>query len=275
MGRGFRQRFSRLAGEEGSGGASASRWLRGRHGPRLSVMIKDLLLFLRDPVQYSQLALLAGLFLIYTVNIRRFEFDVGDPVWRGVAVFLNISFSGFVMATLLVRFAFPSVSLEKPGLHAVLTCPGGRRVLYWSKWIPAFVLLLVVLEATGYFSAVSIGAGPVLVLETVISIALLSVVLVSINVGMGAIFPEFTDNNAARIASGHGGITSAFVSMGFVLLVVSLLSIVTRTYMVEGFTERSLVRPLSWTFAVLIPLSLFLSWLLNRLAVRSLARRDF
>ncbi|MBN1433994.1 hypothetical protein JW921_04490 [Candidatus Fermentibacterales bacterium] len=270
----FGRRFALLSTED-SRGTSSRLMLRGEGGPMSAMIQKDVLLFLRDPVQYSQLALLAGLFLVYAANLDRFQLDVGDPMWRGVLVFLNISFSGFVMATLLVRFAFPAVSLESPGLHALLSVPGGRRLLYWSKWLPAFLLLFLLLQITGYFSALSMGSGPVLIAETLISTGILCLVLVSINVGLGAVFPEFRDNNAARIASGQGGITSAFASMGFVLLVVSVLSIVTRAYMVHGFCEAILLRPLAWTFGILLPVAVLGSVLVNRGALRSLARRDF
>ncbi len=88
-----------------------------RDGGRASTIFqKDVLLFLRDPVQWSQLGLLAGMFAIYVINLNRFPIDFGNPYWLAVGIFINISFSAFVVATMMVRFAFPAPSMEAPGL---------------------------------------------------------------------------------------------------------------------------------------------------------------
>ena len=272
-GRGFRRRFARVGQTSQAGTSSAPGLIAG--GGRLRAFFgKDLLLFLRDPVQWSQLGLLVGLFLLYAANLRRFPMDFDSHVWLSVAVFMNISFSGFVAATLLVRFAFPSVSLEGPGLAAILQVPGGRRLLLRSKWLQSFLAVTPLMVGAGLASSLSIGAGSLLLVESGGALLLLCTVLVSINIALGAIYPRFDDNNAANIASGQGGIIAAFASTAFVLLVVASLSWVTRSYMVMGYRESAMLEPLLRAGVVLVPLSLAAGAIPMLVAGRTFGGRD-
>lgn len=272
-GRGFRRRFARVGQTSQAGTSSAPGLIAG--GGRLRAFFgKDLLLFLRDPVQWSQLGLLVGLFLLYAANLRRFPMDFDSHVWLSVAVFMNISFSGFVAATLLVRFAFPSVSLEGPGLAAILQVPGGRRLLLRSKWLQSFLAVTPLMVGAGLASSLSIGAGSLLLVESGGALLLVCTALVSINIALGAIYPRFDDNNAANIASGQGGIIAAFASTAFVLLVVASLSWVTRSYMVMGYRESAMLEPLLRAGVVLVPLSLAAGAIPMVVAGRSFGSRD-
>jgi len=246
-----------------------------RRGGRIATVFqKDIILFGRDPVQWSQLGLLAGMFIVYAANLRRFPIDFSDPVWLSVAIFMNISFSGFVAATLLVRFAFPSISMEGPGLHAVLQLQGGRRLLFWSKWVQSFLAVLPLMMGVVLLSASSLGAGVVLMSESGGAIFIICLVLVSINIGLGSIYPNFGAKSTATVASGQGGIISAFASMGFVLFIISVLSIITRRYLTVGFRESVLVGPLLSSLLVVLPVAALVSVSAVRLAIRSLERRD-
>ncbi len=270
---GFRARHSRIASD--SGGSSSSRRFFRRGGLQRAVLEKDLLLFVRDPVQLSQLALLAGLFLMYASSLSRFPVDFSQRMWLGVAVFMNVSFSGFVMATLLVRFAFPLVSLEGPAIPFVLQMPGARRRLLRSKWTFAIASVLPLMLLAGLLSSVRLGAWNLFLIETLGSIVLMSFALSSINTALGAVFPSFSDNSPASIASGQGGIIAAFASMGYVLSMVTALSYATRAYLVEGFRERAISGPLALTAVITIPLTVLVSVLSMRGALRSFSRRDF
>lgn len=248
-----------------------------RGGGRLSTVFqKDLLLFSRDPVQWSQLALLGGLFMIYTANLTRFPLDFSDPYWLAVGVFINVSFCGFAVATMMVRFAFPSLSMEWPGFSVTIPLPGGRRMLFMSKLLQTLLISLVPVCAVAWLSTRALGAGPLLQLEAVLSVLLAAVALSAINICLGAVFLRDGADSAVGIASGQGGIIAAFASMGFILLMVSEHSVITRRYMTDGFTEAMLAVPMLRSVAfLLLPATLAVSFFCVRLGLRSLERRVF
>lgn len=248
-----------------------------RGGGRLSTVFqKDLILFSRDPVQWSQLALLGGLFLIYTANLSRFPFDFTDPYWLAVGIFMNVSFCGFAAATMMVRFAFPSLSMEWPGFPLTVPLPGGRRMLFMSKWAQTLLLSLMPVGLVAWLSTRGLGAGPIMQIEAVISVLLATFALASINICLGSVFLRSGNDSAVSIASGQGGIIAAFASMGFILLMISRHSIVTRRYMIDGFTEEMLAGPvLRSVLFLLLPVTLAVAAGCAALGLRSLEKRVF
>lgn len=271
--RGFRARHAAMCGD--SGRALSAGFVFRSGGPRRALFEKDILLFSRDPVQWSQLALLAGMFLMYAGNLDQFDMDYAQRIWLGVAVFMNISFSGFVMATLLVRFSFPSMSIEGPGLPFLLQIPGARSIMLSSKWLTSMAFVLPLMLGAGMLSSARMGAGGVFLLETLAAIVLMALALSSINTALGAIYPSFSDNSPASIASGQGGIVAAFASMGYVLAMVTTISFATRAYLAEGFHEAAMVASLGRVALFIVPLTALVTVGSMRGALASFRRRDF
>lgn len=253
----------------------ASLFFRGG-GRASTVFQKDVLLFLRDPVQWSQLGLMAGMFSIYVVNLSRFPIDFGNPYWLAVGVFINISFSAFVLATMMVRFAFPAPSMEAPGLHAMIQLTGGRKLLYRSKWTQTLFLSVVPASILAWLSSRSIGAGFLLQIESVACIFITAFVLSTINTTMGCLFLRRGEGSAVSLSSGQGGIITAFASVAFVLFVVTVLSFVTRRYMTDNFTELMLAGPVWYSILfLLMPVGALVSALMFRAGMNNLKKRVF
>ena len=82
---------------------------------RKQLLIKDLKIFLRDVSQWSQLLLLCALVVVYLYNFRVLDLQripyVSGFV-KNMYAFVNLGMAGLVMATVAVRFVFPSVSVE-------------------------------------------------------------------------------------------------------------------------------------------------------------------
>jgi hypothetical protein len=253
----------------------ASSFFRGG-GRKSTIFQKDLLLFLRDPVQWSQLGLLCGMFSIYVINLSRFPIDFSNPYWLAVGVFINISFSAFVVATMMVRFAFPSPSMESPGLHVLIQLPLGRKLFYSSKWTQTLLLSVIPASILAWLSTRSIGAGSLLQIESVTCIFITAIVLSTINITLGCIFLRKGAGSAVSVSSGQGGIIAAFASVAFVLFVVTVLSWVTRRYMTDNFTELMLAEPVRNSILYLMmPVGILISVLMYRAGMNNLMKRIF
>lgn len=245
-------------------------------GRNSTVFQKDLLLFLRDPVQWSQLGLLAGMFSIYVVNLSRFPIDFSNPYWLAVGIFINISFSAFVVATMMVRFAFPAPSMESPGLHSLIQLPRGRELFYRSKWIQTLLLSAIPASILAWLSTSSIGAGFLLQIESIACIFITAVVLSTMNISLGCIFLKRGSGSAVSVSSGQGGIIAAFASVAFVLFVVTVLSWVTRRYMTDNFTEMMLAVPVRNSILFLmLPVGIITSVISFRAGMNNLRKRIF
>ena len=270
---GFRKRFSAVSGVSARR-RSSSLLIRSR-GRFRTMLQKDILIFLRDPVQWSQLLLLTGMFLVYAFNINRFPMDVGNPLWRSIVVYLNFSFSCFVTATILVRFTFPAISLEGSGISYILQLPTGRKMLLKSKLFESFLFITPFIIGIGIWSTIAIGAGTMLVVSSAVALVLMCIALVSINTCLGAVFPRFDKGSAASIASGHGGIIAACVSMGYVLFAVSVLGMTIRRALPEGGTEQALTGPMTVALTILGIVTAVVMFVSLKVGYRSLKKRDF
>jgi ABC-2 type transport system permease protein len=270
---GFRKRFSAVS-TVSSRRRSSSLLLRSR-GKFRTMLQKDILVFMRDPVQWSQLLLLTGLFLVYAFNINRFPMDTGNPLWRSIVVYLNFSFTCFVTATILVRFTFPAISLEGAGLSYILQLPAGRKMLLKSKLLESFLFITPFIIGIGIWSTISIGAGPVLVVSSAVALGLMCIALVSINTCLGAVFPRFDKGSAASIASGHGGIIAACASMGYVLVAVSVLGMTIRRALPAFGSEQALTGPMTVALIFLGIVTGAVTLISLKIGYRSLKKRDF
>ncbi|HEX6960609.1 MAG TPA: hypothetical protein VF175_01985, partial [Lacipirellula sp.] len=80
---------------------------------RLLIM-KDLRLFRRDPVQWSQFLIFFGLLLLYFANVDRFrqhKSDINVLTWVNIVSFLNLAVVGLILSTFTTRFIYPLISL--------------------------------------------------------------------------------------------------------------------------------------------------------------------
>ena len=109
------------------------------------------------------------LLVVYLFNISALPLNTGErlPLFVTVMViFLNLGLTGFVLASIAVRFIFPAVSLEGRQLWLLRSSPldmrGLLRSKYWTGTLPLLILAVVLMVLT----SVSLKAPPAVV-ETV------------------------------------------------------------------------------------------------------------
>ncbi|KKL94738.1 hypothetical protein LCGC14_1861700, partial [marine sediment metagenome] len=97
------------------------------------LIVKDLRLFRRDPVQWSQFLIFFGLLGLYFVNVRSFRYDHYYVGWVNVISFLNLSVVGLLMSTFTTRFIFPMISLEGRRFWILGLLPLRRETILWGR----------------------------------------------------------------------------------------------------------------------------------------------
>lgn len=181
---------------------------------------KDLRVFVRDTAQWSQLLLLGALLALYVMNFRYFRVLGQGGILGPLGLFwMNIALCGFVMAAVGARFLFPSVSLEGKSFWRLRSAPQTMESFLWAKWAAGALPLLVVSEALAAGTNLLVGTPWSLVAWGAALIAALNVGVAGLGVGLGAVYPRFHVDNAAKIASGFGGILYMFLAL--VMLAVS------------------------------------------------------
>ncbi len=195
-----------------------------------AVLAKDLKLFTREPAQWAQFSVLLVLLLIYLINLQYFPTDIKDSFWKTFIGFTNFAFSGFILATLSVRFVFPNISLEGKSFWAIAASPMPITRVFWEKFWSAFFIFLLISEVLALVSNIMLGLRGILMILTFLSVLLMSISLTSLSVGMGAIFPRFEERNPGKIASSAGGMLATVLSLAYVGLMVIIAALPAHRY---------------------------------------------
>ena len=241
--------------------------------PTKALIVKDLKIFLREPAQWLQAVILFGLLTIYILNIKNMPRNVYQPFWKNLITFFNLGATSLILATLTTRFVYPSLSLEGRTFWVLGLAPIRRasilRIKFWSNFIAAVVvtvpLMLLsnhILEVSGIMTLITCGA-----------IVIMAGVLVSLSTGLGAIFPQFTEDNPSRIASGFGGTLNLVLSLIYIAVMVCTLALAYQLRGIGTAAGHSLIPVLAVVFVLL--LSILGSYLPYKLGIRALEQYEF
>jgi ABC-2 type transport system permease protein len=220
-------------------------WLKARHAdspyaigladrlvgliPRLSpevhaILVKDFRMFWRDTAQWAQSLMLFGLLAVYIFNLRHFSQQLSNPFWIHLVSFLNLGACSLNLATLTTRFVYPQFSLEGKRLWVVGMAPLGLvqvvKTKYWFANVASLIVTLFLITMSCYMLELSFSRT----LYFAGAIAVMTMTLTGLAVGLGALYPNFKEENPSKIVSGFGGTFCLVLSFLYILGSVVLLA---------------------------------------------------
>ena len=198
------------------------------------LMVKDLRLFRRDPVQWSQFLIFFGLLGLYFLNIRGLRYDEHQLAWVNMVSFLNLSVVGLLMSTFTTRFIFPMISLEGRRFWILGLLPVRRETILWGKFFFAVGGSIVPCGALVLLSDSMLRVPALVLASHQLTCLILCVGLSGIAVGLGARLPSLREQSPARIAAGFGGTLNLVVSTLYILAVVLLTALPCHFYLIAG-----------------------------------------
>jgi len=195
------------------------------------LLLKDLRLFRRDPVQWSQFLVFFGLLALYFSNIRRFRYDIGgQAAWINMISFLNLTVVGLILSTFTTRFIFPMISLEGRRFWVLGLLPVGRDRILWGKFFFAAAGSLVPSALLIAISDVMLSVDSVVFVIHQITCLALCAGLSGIAVGLGARLPDCREESPSKIAAGFGGTLTLVISAAYIAAVVLMTAIPCHLY---------------------------------------------
>lgn len=194
-------------------------------GPSRAFVIKEIKTFWRDQTQWSQLFLIAALIIIYLYNFSVLPLDkspIQTIYLQNIFSFLNMALAAFVLTAITARFAFPSVSIEGSSFWIVRSSPIKIRTLLWIKFFIYLVPLLILSEILIVATNLLLNVTPFMMVLSVITLFLMTPGIISLGIGLGAAYPDFTSENPAQTVTGFGGLMFMIYSAGFIGIVTIL-----------------------------------------------------
>ncbi|MDY6787719.1 MAG: hypothetical protein SVK54_06315 [candidate division WOR-3 bacterium] len=195
---------------------------------------KDIVSFIRDPSQWGQSLIFLVLLTFYIFSLIRTPIYFKTPFFTYIIAFANMGFSAYIAATLSVRFIYPMISLEGRTFN-LIKMTGHISRFFTAKLIFNFILVFILAELLVTGTNIFLDLDMTIIIISLITIFILSVGITIINIGIGAIFPEFRQTNPSKIASGFGGIIAGIFSLTYVGISLGFLAGPIRLYFENSF----------------------------------------
>ncbi len=244
--------------------------------PYRTLSMKDIKLFWRDPTQWSQFIIFFGIMGIYIANLRNTSQSFEREIWRSWVACLNVGAVSLILATLTSRFVFPLVSLEGRRFWILGLAPLTYGQLVWQKFWLSVVSTSIFTVALAILSGYMLQLEPIYYFLTVYSVAATNIGLSGLAVGLGTLYPNFHEDNPARIVSGMGGTLNLLVSIGYITIVVAAQVVVLQWRILEVFSSTGLFPvALAGALAIITGLSVLCVWLPMKLGLANLNRMEF
>ncbi len=189
-----------------------------------AILVKDFRMFWRDTAQWAQSLMLFGLLGVYIFNLRHFSQQLNNAFWIHLVSFLNLGACSLNLATLTTRFVYPQFSLEGKRLWVVGMAPLGLvqvvRTKFWLASVTALFVTLTLIATSCYMLELPLSRT----LYFAAAIAAMTLTLTGLAVGLGALYPNFKEENPSKIVSGFGGTFCLVLSFVYILAAVVLLA---------------------------------------------------
>jgi ABC-2 type transport system permease protein len=198
------------------------------------LIIKDFRVFRRDPVQWVQILIFAGLLGLYFANIRGFYHGDIPPIYQNGVSMLNLTATGLLLCAYTGRFIFPMLSLEGRKFWILGLLPLRRERLLWGKFAFSAIGALVTAESLILLSDMLLYVSSVTLLLHVLTVAVLAVGVSGLSVGLGASMPNFRESDPSKIAVGFGGTLNLVASLLFLVVTLALMAVPWHFYAVAG-----------------------------------------
>jgi ABC-2 type transport system permease protein len=208
----------------------------GMRPPLKALASKDLVQFLRTPQQWVQFLLLGFFIAVYLINLSRghLHFDELSSFWRTTIYIFNFGFTGFILAALTARFVYPMISMEGRSLWLLQMAPFSMKRVFVEKFWFAFFVLFTMTEIVALISNFFLGQRLEVSLLASGFLLLTSLSLISLSLGLGAVYAQFNETNPMKISSGYGGIITVVLSLIYVAFSVTSLVLVINLYQNHG-----------------------------------------
>ncbi len=189
------------------------------------LIFKDILTFVRTPQQWFQFLMFGFLISIYLLNLSRADVRFANltQFWRILIYLFNFGFCGFVMVALTTRFVFPLISLEGRGLWILKSAPIDITRLFREKFWLSFAIFFPLAEIIALISNHFLSQSIFISFITTVFLMLISVALISLSLGLGAVFAQYDESNPMKISSSAGGIITIVISLFYVCVMVGSL----------------------------------------------------
>lgn len=192
---------------------------------RRALIVKDIRVFWRDTTQWGQTVVLFGLLALYIFNLRHFGAQLNNPFWTHLVSYLNLGACALNLATVTTRFVYPQFSLEGKRVWIVGMAPLGLPGVLITKFVLSTAMSLMVTVGLMTLSGWMLKLDAERLIDLGLSVVVMTFTLNALAIGLGALYPNFKEDNPSRIVSGFGGTFCLVMSFLYIVISVVILAV--------------------------------------------------
>lgn len=211
------------------------------------LLVKDFRTFRRDPQQWAQILIFFVLMLLYIFNIRKMFINGIEWRYQNGISFLNLAAVSMLMCTYTGRFVFPLLSLEGRKFWILGLLPIRREMVLWGKFAFSSTGTLIISIILILLSDLFLEMPGTIVVLHLLAVMVISLGLSGMSVGVGAILPNFKENDPSKIAVGFGGTLNLVIGLFYILAVLGMMAIPWHVMMARGQNTS-----LTWLSSLLV-----------------------
>jgi ABC-2 type transport system permease protein len=189
------------------------------------LIVKDFRTFRRDPAQWVQILIFLGLAAFYFSNVRGFYEQEMARSFKNFISLLTLTASSLLMCAYTGRFIYPMLSLEGRKFWILGLLPLDRAGLVWGKFAFSATGCLLAGEFLAIFSNLMLHMPLSVAATHALTVAILSLGLSGLSVGIGACLPTFNETDPSKIAMGFGGMLNVIAGLLLLLVVITLMAL--------------------------------------------------
>jgi ABC-2 type transport system permease protein len=237
---------------------------------REALVKRELLLFFREPSQWTHFLVMAFLITIFILSISNVDVIVMNAynIYLKTIVYLIIYlFNVFLIASMALRFIFPLVSLEGEAIWKIRSAPLNYKKMMLTRLFMYFSVIFVMGQLLNFVSNYQFSI--ILTAISQLNTAFVTVTLVSLNFGMGASYANYKEKNPIRVASSQGAsLTFLFTIIYLVFLTVLLFAPISNYFYAIDKLGSASVTQLLYTSVILGTIAFIISYLSMSKGVR-------
>ena len=243
--------------------------------PVQEVLLKrELLLFIRDPSQWTHFLVMAFLITIFVISISSIDvmiLNAYDIYLKTIVYLIIYLFNVFLIASMSLRFIFPLVSLEGETIWKIRSAPVDYKKMILTRLFIYFLVIFTIGQVLNFVSNFQFSI--VLTAISQLNTAFVTITLVSLNFGMGSVYSNFKEKNPIRVASSQGAsLTFLFTIIYLVFLIILLFAPLSNYFYTLDKNSISSVSQLMITSIILGFIAFIVSYLSISKGVRYFAR---
>jgi len=211
--------------------------------PLKALALKEIKTFFRDQTQWSQLFLIGALIIIYIYNFSVLPIEkspIKTVYLQNLLSFLNMGLALFVLTAITARFAYPAVSSECQAFWILKSAPIKMKSFLWIKFFIYYLPLLILTEILIVVTNILLHVTPFMMILSTITVFFLVPGIVSMGIGFGAAYPDFTAENPNQTVTSFGGFLFMMLCAAYIAFIIILQAGPVYSLFMSGIKEKTI-----------------------------------